>query len=48
MLFYVVEMGGIEPPSSKGELGILRAQLFLVFYLALMLSKARHEQAQSL
>ena len=43
----MVEMGGIEPPSSKGDLGLLRAQLFFTFYLALMLSKARHEQAQS-
>ena len=40
-------MGGVEPPSLEGALGILRAQLFLSLCLAFMLSKARHEQAQS-
>ena len=40
-------MGGVEPPSLEGELGILRAQLLLAFCLALMLSEARHERVQS-
>ena len=42
-----MEMGGVEPPSLEGILGLLRAQLLLSFCLALMLSVARHEQAQS-